>query len=126
MSAITLVLIVVLTSLGAYLVATRVTGLRGADLHGAVTETLECLGLVVIFILANVAVGTVVILGVRALTGWFLSVYIVNDATLAILSVLQALVFHRWRARSSRHGPGSPPRGQPRGGLAHVDVGAGG
>ena len=100
MSSITLVLIVGLTSLGAYFAARRFAGLRRADLHGAVMETLECLGLVVIFILANIAVGTALILGLRALTGRFISVYIVNDATLAILSLLQAFVFHRWRARS--------------------------
>ena len=99
MSSITLVLIVGLTSLGAYLAATRLAGRRRADLRGAVMETLECLGLVVIFFLANFAVGTSLIVGLRTLTGWFISVYIVNDATLAILSVLQALVFHGWRAR---------------------------
>ena len=100
MSSIALVLIVGLTSLGAHLAATRLSGLRRADLQGAVMETLECLGLVVIFFVANIAVGTALILGLRALTGRFISVYIVNDATLAILSLLQALVFHRWRARS--------------------------
>jgi hypothetical protein len=100
MSSLTLVLIVALTSLGVYLAATRFAGLRRADLHGAVMETLECLGLVVIFFLANFAVGTALILGLRALTGRFISVYIVNDATLTILSVLQALVFLAWRARS--------------------------
>jgi uncharacterized membrane protein len=99
MSSVTLVLIVGLTSLGAYLAATRFFGLRRAELRGAVMETLECLGLVVIFFLANFAVGTALILGLRALTGRFISVYIVNDATLAILSLLQALVFHRWRNR---------------------------
>ena len=63
-------------------------------------ETLECLGLIVIFLAANLAVGAALILGLRALTGRFISVYFVNDATLAILSLLQALVFHRWRERS--------------------------
>jgi hypothetical protein len=63
-------------------------------------ETLECLGLIVIFLAANLAVGAALILGLRALTGRFISVYFVNDATLAILSLLQALVFYRWRARS--------------------------
>jgi len=102
MSSISLVLIVGLTSLGAYLAATRFAGLRRGDLRGAVMETLECLGLVVIFFLANFAVGTALILALRGLTGRFISVYIVNDATLAVLSLLQALVFHRWRARSTR------------------------
>ncbi len=100
MRSITLVLIVGLTSLAAYLAATRFAGRRRADLQGALKETLECLGLVVIFFLVNFAVGTALILGLRSLTGQFISVYIVNDATLAVLSLLQALVFYRWRARS--------------------------
>jgi hypothetical protein len=100
MRSITLVVIVGLTSLGGYLAATRFAGLRRGDLRGAVMEALECLGLVVIFLLVNVAVGVALILGLRALTGRFITVYIVNDATLAILSLLQALVLYRWRARS--------------------------
>ena len=100
MTTLTLLLIVGLTSLGAWFAAARFAGLRRADLPGALMETLECLGLVVIFFLANVAVGTALILGFRALTGRFVSVYIVHDATLAILSLLQALLWHRWRARS--------------------------
>ena len=100
MRSIILVLIVGLTSLGGYLAATRFAGLRRDDLPGALREALECLGLVVIFLLVNVAVGVALILGFRALTGQFITIYIVNDATLAILSLLQALVLHRWRARS--------------------------
>jgi hypothetical protein len=100
MSSITLALIVGLTSLGAYLAGTRFAGLRRVGLRWAVMETLECLGLIVIFFLGNFAVGAALILGLRAFGGRFISVYIVNDATLAILSLLQALVFHQWRARS--------------------------
>ena len=99
MFSITLVLIVGLTSLGAYLAATRFAGLRRADLQGAVMETLECLGLVVIFFVANLSVGAALILGLRGLSGRFISVYIVDDVTLVILSILQGVVFHRWRAR---------------------------
>ena len=48
----------------------------------------------------NMGAAVALILGLRGLTGRFISVYIVNDATLAILSLFQALVFHRWRVRS--------------------------
>ena len=78
MSSISLVLIVGLTSLGAYLAAMQFAGLRRGDLRGAVMETLECLGLVVIFFLANFAVGTALILGLRALTGRFISVSLLS------------------------------------------------
>ena len=100
MPSLALVIVAGLTSLGAYLVGMRLAGLRRTDLRGTVMEVLECLGLIVIFLAANLAVGVALILGLRVLTGRFISVYIVNDATLAILSLLQALVFHGWRERS--------------------------
>ena len=99
MASLTLAIIVALTSGGAYLVATRRNGLRRSELPGAVTEALAYLGLAVVFLLANLTVGMALILGLRALTDRFISVYVVNDSTLAILSLLQALILHCWRER---------------------------
>ncbi len=100
MPSLTLVVIVLLTSVGAFLVATRGVRLRGAALPGAVISALDCLGLAVLFLLGNLGLGLVLVLGLRAMTGQFLSVYMLNDATLAVLSLLQALVLHCWQARS--------------------------
>jgi hypothetical protein len=93
--------IVILTSWGAYVVGTRGMGLRQSELPAAVTAVLSYLGLTVVFLLGNVAVGIVLILGLRVLTRQFISIYVLNDATLAVLSLLQALVFHSWRERST-------------------------
>lgn len=101
MNSLTLIVIVCLTSLGAYLAGTRFAGLRRTHLKEAAIEALDCLGLAMAFLLANLAVGIALIVGLRVLTGRFISVYVVNDAALAILSLLQALVFQRWR-----RGPG--------------------
>jgi hypothetical protein len=98
-AGLTLAVIVALTSWGAYLVATRRIGLLRSELRGAAAEALAYLGLAVVFLLVNFAVGTALILGLRFLTHRFISVYGVTDATLAILSLLQALVLHCWRAR---------------------------
>jgi len=38
-------------------------------------EMLECLGLAVIFLVGNLAAGSALILGLRALTGQFISIY---------------------------------------------------
>ena len=100
MTALTLIVIVALTSLGAYVIAMRGMGLRSPELRGAVLETLDYLGLAVIFLVGNFALGLVVILGLRALTHRFVTVYTLNDATLAVLSLLQALVLHCWRTLS--------------------------
>jgi hypothetical protein len=94
--------VVALTSLAAGLAATRRSGLRAAELRRALTDALSCLGLAVVFLAANVAAGIVLILGARALTRGFISFYLLNDITLPILSLIQALVFHAW-ARDRRH-----------------------
>ena len=100
MTALTLVVIVALTSLGAYVIATRGMGLRRPELPGALLGAHDYLGLVVIFLVGNFALGLAIILGLRGLTHQFVTVYMLNDATLAVLSLLQALVLHCWRTRS--------------------------
>lgn len=89
-----------LTSLGAYLIGTRGLSLRRGELAAAILEMLESLGLTVIFLLGNLAAGSALILGLRALTGQFISVYWLNDISLLVLSVLQALAFHFWRRQA--------------------------
>jgi len=60
-------------------------------------EMLECLGLAVIFLVGYLAAGSALILGLRALTGQFISIYWLNDISLLVLSVIQAIAFHCWR-----------------------------
>ena len=74
--------------------------MSAADLPKAIGDVLEALGLAVVFLLGNVAMGTIAILGLRALTGYFVSIYVVSDVTLPILSLIQALIYQRWRGRS--------------------------
>jgi hypothetical protein len=60
-------------------------------------EALEYLGLAVVFLVGNLVVGVALILGLRTFSGQFISVYWLNDISLAVLSLLQALVFQCWR-----------------------------
>jgi hypothetical protein len=99
-SALAPILVIGLTSAGAYLAGTRCCGLRASELPKAMRDALESLGLAVVFLLGNLAVGTIAILGLRAFTGYFVSIYVVSDVTLPILSLIQALIFQRWRGRS--------------------------
>ena len=87
-----------LTSAGAYVACARV--LRRAELSRAAMDVMETLGLAVVFLVGNLAVGTGAILVFRALTGYFISIYVVSDAVLAVCSLIQALLFQRWRERS--------------------------
>jgi len=96
MGLLVIVGLVALTSVGAYIVGTRVLALERVSLRPALGEALECLGLAVVFLVVNLAAGLTSIFGFRALTGRFVSVYWLNDLSLVVLSVLEALVFHRW------------------------------
>ena len=65
-------------------------------------KALECVGATVLFCLMNAAVGVVLILAARAVSGRFVSLYLGTDQSLLALSALQALVFQWWRESSRR------------------------
>jgi hypothetical protein len=83
----------------AYSVGTWGFGLRRDRLTQATIGALECLGLAVVFLMGNLAAGVALILGLRALTGRFISIYWLNDITVPALSFLQALVLQSWLRR---------------------------
>jgi hypothetical protein len=101
MVSLALAIVVALTSLAAYRVGTRRLGLRPTDLRHAGARAIESAGFTVLFLLANVAVGTIAILSIRHLTGYFITAYLISDITLVVLSVLQALCFQWWRMRGN-------------------------
>ena len=70
-----------------------------ARLGRAALFALETLGAVTLFMAMNVAVGMTVVLGARALTPYYFSLYEVADIALLGLSAVQALVYQAWRAR---------------------------
>jgi hypothetical protein len=74
-----------------------------AALRAAAGKALEAIGLTVAFFLVNVATGAAVAVAVRTLRVGFVSVYLSSDLSLLVLSLLQALVFQRWR--EARLGP---------------------
>lgn len=101
MRSLVLLGLVAATSLGAVVLGARGLGLDRRALRGAAGHALEWAGLATLFLAANAAVGVVVILALRALTGAGISVYAVSDRVLVVLSALQAALFQGWRA--SRH-----------------------
>jgi hypothetical protein len=88
-----ILLIAALTSAVAALLVRRRRG--SIPLGRAILRVLECLGLAVAFFVADLAVGTLMVLAVRA-TGRFASIYGLSDPTLAVVALLQALVVHHW------------------------------
>ena len=92
--------LVALTSLAAYGLARRVLRLPTRGLKRAVGEALESVGMIVLFYLGNLALGLTLALIARA-AGRFVSLYVFSDPTLALLSLLQALVFRHWHDKET-------------------------
>lgn len=89
-------LLVGLTSAGAYVVGTSGLGLSGARLRVALGRVLESVGITAIFFMVNLAVAVTVILATRVVMGRFVSLYLAADETLLVLSLLQGLTFQWW------------------------------
>jgi type IV secretory pathway VirB3-like protein len=107
-------ILVGVTSVAAYFVGARRLGFSGGCILKAVRRMLECLGITVIFLGVNLGAAVIVVLAARALTREFVSLYLAADATLLVLSLIQALIFQAWQDLSGRgslaHGAERPPR----------------
>lgn len=93
--------LVAVTSLGAYLLGAKGLKLPGRAIRKAIGKMLECLGMMFVFLGINIAVGVIVILAARAVTGEFVSLYLASDGTLLVLSLIQGLAFQWWRDLSA-------------------------
>src|SRR5215471_2933299 len=103
MVALAIVLSVGVSTVAAYLLGARTLQLRGSQLWPAGRRVLESVGVAGVFFALNLSGWMIVVLGTRALTGWFISAYLFNGVTIGILSLLQGLTFHCWW-ESSRSG----------------------
>lgn len=93
-----LVIAVAITSLGSYLVGVRWRGRSPASLRAALRRLLQCLGAVAVFAATNLALGAALILGARTFTGWFVSLYLLDDVVWLIVSLLQGIAWSLWRS----------------------------
>lgn len=88
--------LVIVTSGGVWLVGTRRLGLPRAGLLPAGARMLEAVGFLMVFLALNLGLGGIAILAWRGITGRFASLYLLNDATLGVFSLVQAVIFHWW------------------------------
>jgi hypothetical protein len=89
------------TSVGAYLLGTRVVGLSARDIRKAVGKMFECFGVSLVFFVVNLGAGMIGILATRVITRGFVSLYMAADVTVLVLSVLQGVTFVWWRDLST-------------------------
>ncbi len=101
-----ILLLVGLTSIGMYVLGSKGLGYTQDTLGAAVTKVVECIGVVLAFFLVNLAAGALIVLAARHLMGGFVSLYLVGDVTLLVLSLLQGLTFQFWREFSQPQGKG--------------------
>jgi hypothetical protein len=104
------ILMVVLTSLGAVAVGVRLLCLPARALPRAGAAVLDVLGLAVVFFVANAALAVVVLLAERHLGGRLVSLHTADDLALYVVSALQAIAFQAWRAIGP-HGEPRAPQG---------------
>jgi len=90
-------MLVGLTSLGAYVVGRRWLGLTRKGFRLAISGMLGSVGLTLLFFAVNVGTGMTIVLVGRLLLHEFVSLYLINDIALLVLSLLQGLTFQWWR-----------------------------
>jgi hypothetical protein len=98
---------VALTSLVAYLFAVKRLGLRPADLARALARIADSVGTGLIFTLVNLVAAAALVLGLRALTGRFFSLYTLDDVVWLVVSLLQGWVWRLWRDSPPARSPAS-------------------
>ena len=75
---------------------TRGAGLPVRRLGPALARVAEWAGLSTMLMIANVALGVLLVLALRRLTGRFVTLYVNTDVTLLALSALQAAALQWW------------------------------
>jgi len=92
-------LLILLSSACGYLYARRRWSVGEPTLRQAIRTSLELIGCWMLVYGANLLFGLLLILLIRRLTGFFISLYVLNGIMLVLLTVLQALVFYYlWRS----------------------------
>src|SRR5262245_2521055 len=95
-----LILVLVgLTSAAAYAAGARGLGRSAGGLRAALTCVVEDVGFAAVFLALNLVVGFVIVRTLPVLTGHFVSVYVLEDSSLIILSALQGFAFRSWLDR---------------------------
>ena len=88
--------LVIVTSLLAHRGSNKFRARSAMPISAAVRALFDWAGVFVLFFAANLALGAVVILLLRGITGRFYTLYGLENFLLLILSAAQAFVFQMW------------------------------
>ncbi len=103
MTTLTLLILAIGTSFGAYLFGTRLLRISPAALREGLGRLAESIGVAVTFFVVNVTAVVVIVLVLRA-AGRFVSLYTATDPILIVLSLIQAAAFQFWRYSHGHNG----------------------
>jgi hypothetical protein len=90
------IILLACTSLTAIVIASRRRTADKTSLVRAAAETLECIGTGAVFLAANIVFAMALLLLVRAITPWFITVYFLDDPLFVAASFLQGVAFKFW------------------------------
>lgn len=102
MEVIAVVSLITLTSASGYLVGRGFLGLSNPLLGAAIRQMLGYLGVSLGFAVVNLLIGAAAILMFREATGTFVPLYLIDDNTVIVASVLQGIVLFSWCQLSIR------------------------
>lgn len=97
MAPLFLLIVAAMTSAAACAVGVRWLGLRPERLGPAVRGMCQLAGVALVFLAVNVALGLAVVMLARGVLRVFVSVYVLDDVYLPLLSLIQAAIFESWR-----------------------------
>ena len=89
--------LVAFTSFVTYLIAVqRSESVKDRSFGQALSILFECVGSFAVFLTMNICLGIAVVLTIRSVTTTFVSLYMLADVMLVILSMLQGFAFQLW------------------------------
>jgi hypothetical protein len=97
-----LVIAALVSSAVAYAAMRRAGGASAASLRLAVSRTMECVGMILLFLAGNVLIEIVLVLLARQVAGRFISLYFAGDPLVVAIACVQGLVVCWWRHYSGR------------------------
>src|SRR5215468_5953566 len=89
-------LIAIVTTVAAYLVGKKLFGPPKVSLEGAARILMEYAGAFVVFLALNMVLGLGLILLIRYTTSRFVSVYLLDDFMVVVVSAVQGVLFRLW------------------------------
>ena len=84
------------TTCAACLLVQRFRGSSRESLRYTLDVFLECIGASVVFLVVNLGLGVGLVLVIRGLTPWFVSLYEVSDTLFVFFAILQGFIFQLW------------------------------